>query len=168
MAFTRDRIQTILSNESITIGEKVDQIFAMHGQTITENYVSKKDAETMKSDAVKAVQIPDPKESEVYKRLDAEFTAYKTKQSARTSEDYKGVKPKFFDQVYDAIDRTEGAKPVSEQMEEIRKNYAEYFDAEEEPKGGNPSFSGGTEGGMPKGGQKSFGTYWGFSKNEKE
>ena len=166
MAFTRDRIQTIISNETLTPGEKVDQIFAMHGQTLSD-YVSKADAEKMKEDAVKAVKIPDPKESEAYKTLDAEYSAYKAKQSARLSDDYKGVKAKFFDQVYDSIQRGEGAKPITEQMAELKKNYSEYFETEEEEKK-LPTFGSPTEGEMPKGGQKSFDSYWGFTKNKKE
>ena len=165
MAFTRDRIQTIIANETLTPGEKVDQIFAMHGQTLSD-YVSKADAEKMKEEAVKGVKIPDPKESDVYKALDAEYSAYKAKQSARLSDDYKGVKPKFFDQVYDSIQRGEGAKPITEQMAELKKDFAEYFEAEEEKQ--LPTFGTPTEGGMPQGGQKSFDSYWGFAKNKKE
>ena len=170
MAFTRDRIQTILSNESITIGEKVDQIFAMHGQTLSDGYISRKEAEAMKQDAVKGVQIPDPKESDVYKALDAEFSAYKTKQAARLSDEYKGVKPKFFDAVYDAVDRKEGAKPITEQIAKIKEEYSEYFVEEEEKRApvANPTFGTPTEGAMPKGGANSFDSYWGFAKNKKE
>lgn len=168
MAFTRDRIRAIMANESITAGEKIDQIFALHGQAITDGYVSKQDAEQMKNDAVKAVQIPDPKESDVYKHLDAEFTAYKTKQTARTSDDYKGIKPKFFDQVYDAIDRKEGAKPIAEQIADIKKNYAEYFEEEKAAETANPTFSNGTQGNMPSGGKDSFDNYWGFVPKTKE
>ncbi|MBO4468055.1 MAG: hypothetical protein J5766_02010, partial [Clostridia bacterium] len=47
------------------------------------------------------------------------------------SEEYKGVKGKFFETVYGMIDRKDGAKPVADQMADIRKNYEEYFEAEQ-------------------------------------
>ena len=61
-------------------------------------------------------------------------------QEAKGSEDYKDVKGKFFDTVYGMVEKGEGAKPVSEQLAEIRKNYEEYF---------NPQAGGGT-GDQPK------------------
>lgn len=164
MAFTRDRIQTIISNETLTPGEKVDQIFAMHGQTLSD-YILKKDAEDMKDKAVKEVKIPDPKESDVYKALEAEYAQFKEKQSARNSVEYKEVKPKFFDAVYDAIDRKDGAKPIQEQLAALKQNYAEYFTEEEKPVA--PVFSQKTEGTQPKGEGDSFSNYWGFAKRNK-
>ena len=163
MAFTRDRIQTILSNETLTLGERVDQIFALHGSTLS-GYVSKQDAEKMRDDAVKAVQMPDPKESDAYKDLTKEFEDYKTKQQARVSDDFKTVKGKFFDQVYDAIDHS---KPVAAQLENLKKEYAEYFEEEkqEEQKPAGPQFSGNTEGDAPKGGNGTFANYWGWKKD---
>lgn len=160
MAFSRDRIQTIIANETLTPGEKVDQIFAMHGQTL-ENYVSKKDIEAIKAEAVAGVKIPDPVESDAYKKLEKDFNDFKTKQAARSSDDFSGVKAKFFDQVYDAIDHS---KPIPGQLEEMRKTYAEFFEEEKQPEEVKPQFASGTEGEQPKGGNGTFASYWGFDK----
>ena len=58
-------------------------------------------------------------------------------QEAKGSDDYKDVKGKFFETVYGMVDRSENAKPVSEQLAEIRKNYEEYFNPQT-PDDGKP------------------------------
>ena len=61
------------------------------------------------------------------------------------------------------IDRKDGAKPVAEQMKDIRANWAEYFDdPQPAPK---PQFGAPIEGGMPKGKEGAtagFINAWGF------
>ena len=104
------------------------------------------------------------KESEEYKALQADFDGYKTRQDARTSEDFKGVKAKFFDTVYDRIDRSEGAKPVPEQLAAMKKDYEEYFIAED-PAPAKPQFGAKPAGSMPKGEEgavAAFNDAWGF------
>ena len=106
------------------------------------------------------------KETEAYKALQSQFDAYKARQDARTSEEYRDVKPKFFDAVYDRIDRTDGAKPVNEQLETIRKSYEEYFNpAEAKPAAPVPQFGAPSQGTMPTGdGDGTFAKYWGYQK----
>lgn len=162
--FTRDAIKSILADTKLTPGEKEDKIFALHGQHISEGYVSKSDAQAATDAALAAVQMPDPKKTQEYLDLQSQFTAYKDKETARRSEDYRGVKDKFFDAVYAAIDRSDGAKPVAEQMEKIREEYAEYFsDDDAQPQGGSLSFGAQSKGGMPQGnGKGSFAAAWGY------
>ena len=56
-------------------------------------------------------------------------------QAARTSKDFEGVKPKFFETVYGLVDRGEGAKSLQEQLAGIKEQYEEYFT----PAEGNPT-----------------------------
>lgn len=164
---SRKSITAILANEGLSPEEKVEQIFALHGQALDAGYVTKEAAAAAKASAVeeaqKSFKIPDPKESAEYKALNDQFAAYKTKQEARTAPDYASIKPKFFDAVYDRIDHT---KPVKEQIEKLKTDYEEFFNAEqkeEPPK--QPQFGTQSEGTMPKGdGGESFAKYWGFPK----
>ena len=83
-------------------------------------------------------------------------------QTARTSEDFRGVKGKFFETVYGMVDRGDGAKPVKDQLEGIRKEYEEYFEPVQQQK---PTFGAPVEGSMPKGetgAVKGFADAWGF------
>ena len=117
-----------------------------------------------KAEWEKGVKIPDPKESDDYKTLQNQFNDYKAMQQARTSEDYKGVKGKFFETVYGMVDRKDGAKPVAEQLADIRKGYEEYFEPEQRQQQ-KPTFGAPVEGSMPKGetgAVKGFADAWGF------
>lgn len=156
--FTRSEITKIINNSELTPEQRTDEIFSLYGRAVDDGFVTRKAAETATNAAIeaakqeweKAQQAPNVKESEEYKALEAEFSGYKTREAARRSEDFKDVKPKFFDMVYDRIDRKEGAKPISEQLAGLRKEYEEYFNpAEEPPK--KPQFGAPTGGAMPSG-----------------
>lgn len=145
--FTRKALQDILTDENLTPEERTVQIYSLYGRSIEDGFVSKSAAklaqdsavEQAKADWEKNIPKPDIKASDEYKALLTEYEGYKTRQSARASEDYKEVKGKFFDTVYDMIDKD---KPVAEQLAEIRKNYEEYFNpAEEEKPKNTPQFS---------------------------
>lgn len=175
--FTRKSLTAILNDEALTPEERADQIFSLYGRALDDGYVTKSAAqaaqtaavEEAKAQAVKDFKLPDVKESEEYKALQAQFDGYKTKQEARSSADYATVKPKFFDTVYDRIDRADGAKPISEQLAEIKKNFEEYFnpDTPEQPKPAVPQFGAKSEGAMPKGeGEGTFAKYWGYKRKE--
>ena len=175
--FTRKSIAEIMSNEALTPEERTDQVFSLYGRAIDDGFVTKGAAaaaqqsalDQAKADWEKSIPKPDPKESDEYKALRGEFDAYKAMQTARGSEDFKGVKGKFFETVYGMIDRGDGAKPVQEQMADIRKNYEEYFDGEpqqqQQQKPGQ--FGSQQQGGMPKGTEGAvagFVNAWGFKK----
>jgi hypothetical protein len=133
--FTRKTIAEIMSNESLTPEERTDQVFSLYGRAIDDGYLTKGAAaaaqaaaiEQAKTDWQNAQTKPDIKGSDEYKALEGEFAAYKAMQAARVSDDYKGVKPKFFETVYGMVDRADGAKPVNEQLDAIRGQYEEYF-----------------------------------------
>ncbi len=175
--YTREAVAAILGNEELTPKQKEDKLFSLYGQALSEGYVSISEAQTATQNAVKTAQEAwekehkpqeiNVKETEEYKALQADFDGFKTRQAARTSEDFKGVKPKFFDTVYDRIDRSEGAKPVPEQLSAMQKDFEEWF----LPQAGNPApklpqFGAKPEGAMPKGEEgavAAFGNAWGFT-----
>ena len=169
--FTRKTISDIMSNDQLTPEERTEQVFSLYGRAIDDGFVTKGAAAAAQQSAIDQAKAdweknqakPDPKESDEYKALRGEYDAYRAMQTARGSEEYKGVKGKFFETVYGMIDRADGAKPVSDQLADIRKNYEEYFDAEEQkPK---PTFGAPTEGSMPKGDEgavAAFTNAWGF------
>lgn len=172
--FTRKTIAAILNDEGLTPEERTDQIFSLYGRAVDDGYITKSAAqaatnaaiEEAKAQAVKEFKLPDVKDSPEYKDLQSRFDAYKTKQDARTSADFASVKPKFFDAVYDRIDRSDGAKPINEQLETLKKDYEEYFNAAEQ-KPSAPQFGGQSEGSLPKGdGEGSFAKFWGYENKK--
>lgn len=151
--FTRKALNDIMSNEGLTPEQRTEQVFGLYGRALDDGYIGKKAAqqaqqtalENAKAEWEKGIKVPDPKESEDYKTLQKQFDSYKAMQTARESDDYKGVKPKFFETVYDMVDRGDGAKPVEEQLKGIREKYEEYFDdtdsGHQEPQKRTPQFS---------------------------
>lgn len=164
--FTRKQLSAILAEET-TPEEKADAIFSLYGRALDDGYVTKAAALADKEAAVEAakkdVKLPPITETGEYKALQAEFDGYKAMNNARNSADYSTVKPKFFEAVYNKIDRSENAKPVKEQLENIKQTYEEYFLPTEE-KPSSPVFGAQTKGEPPKGDVgAAFGKYWGFT-----
>lgn len=169
--FTRKAVGAILADENLTPDEKQERIFGLYGQALDDGYTSKSAAqaalnaaiEQAKADALKGVEKPNVKESDDYKALQAQFDDYKTMQAARTSEDFAGVKPKFFETVYGMVDRSDGAKPIAEQLQGIQGKFEEYFTAPKEEQQKTPQFGGETRGSAPTGKSgPSFSDTWGF------
>ena len=171
--FTRKALSEIMGNEALTPEQRTEQVFGLYGRALDDGYIAKGAAaqaqetalENARAEWEKGVKTPDPTESEAYKKLAGEFDAYKAMQAARASEDYKGVKGKFFETVYGMVDRKDGAKPVAEQLADIRKGYEEYFEPEQRQQPSRPTFGAPTEGSMPKGEQgavSAFSSAWGF------
>lgn len=133
--FTRPEVTKIVGDENLTPEERVDRIMSLRGRDLDDGYVTKSAAKAAQDSAIEQAKAeweknapkPNIKESEEYKTLEREFTGYRAMQEARGSDDYKDVKGKFFETVYGMIDRAENARPVSEQIADIRKNYEEYF-----------------------------------------
>lgn len=150
--FTREAVSAILGDENLTTGDRLDRLMSLRGRDLDDGYVTKSTAKAAQDSAVEAAKAeweknlpkPNVKESEEYKALETEYAGYKAMQTAKGSEDYKDVKGKFFDTVYGMVEKGDGAKPVAEQLAEIRKNYEEYFNPQtaggEQPKN-TPQFS---------------------------
>lgn len=178
--FTRKSVAEILNNADLTPEERTDQIFSLYGRAVDDGYVTKGAAQAAQEAAVKTAQDAWQKEhkppeinvleTEEYKKLQGEFEGFKTRTNARNSDDFKDVKPKFFDTVYDRIDHADGAKPVSEQLAELRKDFEEYFNPPAQaatPAPNKPQFGAKPEGSMPKGEEgavAAFTNAWGFKK----
>lgn len=153
--FTRKALSEIMGNEGLTPEQRTEQVMGLWGRALDDGYIAKTAAQQAQQTALdnakaeweKGVKMPDPKESDEYKALQGEFASYKAMQTARGSKEYEGVKPKFFETVYGMVDKSDGAKPIEEQLKGIRENYEEYF-APAQPK---PSFGAPTQGSMPKG-----------------
>ena len=133
--FTRVALGKIMTDEALTPEQRTEQVFSLYGRALDDGYVSKGAAaqaqetalEKAKAEWEKGITPPDPRESDAFKALQADYDAYRAMQQARTSEDYRDVKPKFFETVYGLVDRGDGAKPVNEQLADIRKGFEEYF-----------------------------------------
>ena len=172
--FTRKELAKILSDENLTPEERADQIFSLYGRSLDDGYITRGAAEAAQKAAIeqarseweKAQPKVDVRETPEYKELQGQFDGYKTKQTARTSAEYAEVKPKFFDRVYDLVDRGDGAKPVSEQLADLRKEYEEYFIAQAADPTPKPQFGAKPEGRMPTGDEgaiAAFSNAWGFT-----
>ena len=172
--FTRKEISKILSDENLTPEERTDQIFSLYGRSLDDGYITKGAAEAAQKAALdtakqaweKEQKPVNVKELPEYIELQNQFDGYKTKQTARTRAEYAEVKPKFFDRVYDLIDRVDGAKPVTEQLADLRKDYEEYFVAQQADQTQKPVFGAKPEGTMPKGESGAvaeFQNAWGFN-----
>ena len=168
--FTREALNKIMADENMTPDQRTEAVYGLYGRALDDGYIAKTAAQQAQQTALdnakaeweKGVKAPDPKESDDYKALQGEFASYKQMQTARTSKEYEGVKPKFFETVYGMIDRADGAKSVEEQLKGIRENYEEYFTPAQQQK---PTFGAPVEGSMPKGetgAVKGFADAWGF------
>lgn len=178
--FTRKAIAAILNDEALTPEERTDQLFSLYGRALDDGYVTKSAAQAATAAAVDAakeqftkdLKTPDAKESAEYKALQEEYAAFKARQDARFTADFAGVKPKFFDAVYDKIDRADGAKPISDQLAAIKEAFEEYFTLTPDDQGKKaapaaPQFGAKSEGQMPTGdGGNSFAKFWGYEKQK--
>ena len=176
--FTREALNKIMADENMTPEQRTEAVYGLYGRALDDGYIAKTAAQqaqqtaldNAKADWEKNITKPDPKESDEYKALRGEYDAYKAMQTARTSKDFEGVKPKFFETVYGMIDRADGAKSVEEQLKGIRENFEEYFTAAQAPAGQKPTFGAPTEGSMPKGDEgavSGFAKAWGFVPDKK-
>ena len=144
--------------------EQIDFVMTEGNRSLSKNYVLSSDVQEQINAAVEAAKAEpvNVAETEEYKKLRGEYDDYKAMQTARSSEAYKDVKPKFFEQVYGMVDRGDGAEPVEKQLAGIRENFEEYFsNAQQKP----PAFGAPIQGSMPtgnKGAVQGFKDAWGF------
>ena len=145
--FTRPALDKIMNNADLTPEQRTEQVFALYGRALDDGFVSKSAAEEAKNAAVEAakagVKIPepvDPKTTPEYLEIVKERDMYRT----IGGEEFATVKPKFREQVFGMLDRSEKAKAIPEQLTGIKEKYEEYFlpvtETKEQPKN-TPQYS---------------------------
>ena len=147
--------------------EQIDFVMNEGNRSLAKNYTLTSDVQSQIDTAVQAAKAEpmNIKDSDDYKALQGEFDAYRAMQAARQSDEFKDVKPKFFETVYGMVNRGDGAEPVDKQLEGMRKEYEEYFTPGQQPNN-KPTFGAPVEGSMPKGEQgavSAFSSAWGFA-----
>ncbi len=146
--------------------EQIDFVMNEGNRSLAKNYTLTSDVQSQIDTAVQAAKAEpmNIKDSDDYKALQGEFDAYRAMQAARQSDEFKDVKPKFFETVYGMVNSGDGAEPVDKQLEGIRKEYEEYFTPGQQ-QNNKPTFGAPVEGSMPKGEQgavSAFSSAWGF------
>lgn len=133
--FTRNALDKIIRNGELTEEQKTEQLFSLYGRALDDGYVTKSAAEEAKNAAVEAAKAGfktpapvDPKTTPEYIEIVKENDMLRT----INGDDFASVKPKFREQVFGMLDRSEKAKAVSEQLTGIREKYEEYFNPEQE------------------------------------
>ena len=145
--------------------DQLDAIMNEINTTISNRltgYTPQSEVQAQIDAALKAVKQPDPidpKTTKEYLELQSENDKLRTIGGVEFSE----VLPQYRDFAYSKLDRGEKAKPIPDQLNEMRGNYGEIFSPkQQEPK---PTFGAPVEGSMPKGetgAVKGFTDAWGF------
>lgn len=157
MAFTRKTLQSYGLSD-----DQIEKIMTLHGTSMAE-FVPKSDVQAQidaaKAEANKNIDITGNAD---YLKIVGERDMLR----AIGGKEFDNVKPKFREQVYNMIDRAEGAKPIDEQLGGIQKDFEEYFVKKEEPtQTKTPQFSSVDNGRMPSGTEKpTFESLWGIKK----
>ena len=167
--FTRGALDKIMSNADLTPEQRTEQVFSLYGRALDEGFVSKHDAEEAKSAAVEAAKagfkIPDPVDPRTTPEY-LELAKERDMLRAIGGDDFASVKPKFREQVFGMLDRSDKAKPIAEQLSGIAEKYEEYFTPKQEPTPApKPQFGAPTQGTMPRGDESAatkFSNAWGF------
>lgn len=139
--FTRPAIDKIMQNAELTPEQRTEQVFSLYGRALDEGYVSKRDAEEAKQQAVDAAKagfkVPepvDPKTTPEYMEVVKERDMLR----AIGGDDFQTVKPKFRETVFGMLDRGEKAAAIAEQLSGIKEKYEEYFMPDQVPANEQP------------------------------
>lgn len=122
--------------------DQIEYIMTESGRSLAANYTPISDVQSQIDAAVKGVKPEpvDPKTTPEYLEI------VKERDMLRTigGEDFATVKPKFREQVFGMLDRSDKAKAVTEQLTGIKEKYEEYFlpvtETKEQPKN-TPQYS---------------------------
>ena len=142
--------------------EQIEYIMTESGGSLGANYVLSSDVQARIDEAVKAVK-PDPVDVKTTPEY-AEILRERDMLRAIGGEEFQAVKPKFREQVYGMLDRSEKAKPISEQLTAIKEKFEEYYVPEPTP-APKPQFGSPDKGTMPKGNDSAadaISKAWGF------
>ena len=121
--------------------DQIAYIMTESGRALSADYMPKS---SLQEEIEKAKQTwqqdappVDVTKTEEYIKLASENDMLRT----TTSEDFAQVKPKFRETVYSKLNRAQGAPPIAEQLNEIAKEYEEYFIPAEQPAKNTPVYS---------------------------
>ena len=142
--------------------EQIDFVMTEGNRSLSANYELKSDVQGRIDAAVQAAkgEPVDVKTSKDYLDIVAERDMLR----AIGGDDFASVKPKFREQVFGMLDRSENAPTIEEQLKTIGEKYEEYFVPEQkETPPEKPSFGAPTQGSAPSGKTgSSFMDTWGF------
>ena len=145
--------------------EQIDWIMAEGNRSLAANYTLTSDVQGRIDAAVQSAQAQvkpvDPKTTQEYQAIQAERDMLR----AIGGEEFAAVKPKFREQVFGLLDRSEKAPAIADQLKTIGEKYEEYFvkPATPEDKPEKPNFGAPTQGTAPTGKSgPSFMDTWGF------
>ena len=161
MAFTR---KFLLDNG--VPEDKIDAIMAERNRTLAD-YIPKTDVQAQIDAAVQAAQGTPPAVDVTTMPEYQQLAAERDMLRAIGGDDFASVKPKFREQVFGMLDRSEKAPAIADQLKTIGEKYEEYFTPQEskdpETPPGKPSFGAPTQGSAPSGKTgPSFNDVWNF------
>ena len=142
--------------------DQIEYIMTESGRSLAANYTPTSDVQSQIDAAVKAVK-PEPVDVKTTPEY-AEILKERDMLRAIGGDDFAQVKPKFREQVYGMIDRSEKAKPIAEQLTAIKEKFEEYYIPEPAP-APKPQFGSPDKGTMPKGNDSAadaIAKAWGF------
>ena len=135
--FTRPALDKIMQNAELTPEQRTEQVFSLYGRALDEGYISKRDAEDAKNQAVEAAKagfkVPDPVDPKTTPEY-MEIARERDMLRAIGGDDFSKVKPKFRETVFGMLDRGEKAAAIPDQLTGIKEKYEEYFLPDEQPK----------------------------------
>lgn len=148
--------------------DQIEYIMTESGRSLASNYLPKSDMQAQIDAAVAAAKpaTVDPKTTPEYLEVAKERDMLR----AIGGDDFASVKPKFREQVYGMIDRSEGAKPIPEQLTAIKEKFEEYYLPTEQKEQPKPQFGSPDKGAMPKGNEgaaEAIQNAWGFAPPKK-
>ena len=139
--FTRPALDKIMNNADLTPEQRTEQVFSLYGRALDEGYISKRDADEARNQAVEAakagIKVPDPVDPKTTPEY-MEIVKERDMLRAIGGDDFSKVKPKFRETVFGMLDRSEKAAAVADQLTGIKEKYEEYFISEEQPKPDQP------------------------------
>lgn len=118
--------------------EQIEYIMTESGRSLSANYTLTSDVQARIDEAIKSAKPApvDVKTTPEYMEIVKERDMLR----AIGGDDFATVKPKFREQVFGMLDRSENAKPISEQLAGIKEKFEEYYIPSEQPKS-TPQFS---------------------------
>ena len=135
--FTRPALDKIMNNADLTPEQRTEQVFSLYGRALDEGYISKRDADEAKNQAVEAakagIKVPDPVDPKTTPEY-MEVVRERDMLRAIGGDDFASVKPKFRETVFGMLDRGDKAPAITDQLTGIKEKYEEYFLPDEQPK----------------------------------